>query len=108
LLIGNVDEDKVMKIVIHTQCLENYGNESNPRWKYKGGSVYVYEGLSTKTVLSLIESGNTFIEKIFPLIEYRESMFEEYVIEWEYASDDEVQWEDWRTPIILNDRVKIV
>ena len=47
-----------MMLVISTQCYENYGTETDPYWKAKGGSEYKILGVPTdvdlEEVLSIV------------------------------------------------------
>jgi len=87
-----------MKIIIHTQYKENYGDEQNPHWKFKGGSVYVVEGINPNDHMLAKVIMDTEIKQ---LIEDRNPMSEEYIIDWSFADDNETQWDDWETPFII-------
>lgn len=70
------------KLLIQTQVLENYGTESEPYWKAKGGGDYVVKNFrkfnaATEVVMALrgqIEQDNEFVR--------------EYIIGWEVVADD--------------------
>ena len=70
------------KLLIQTQVHENYGTESEPYWKPKGGGDYVIKNFSkfnkvTETVMAVraqIEQDNEF--------------YREYIIGWEVVTDD--------------------
>lgn len=70
-----------MKLVIHTQFMENYGahdwdgkGECPQYWKYKGGSTYVVE-TSLEQAMS-----SQFFTDVAKCIEYRNDYSEEYII----------------------------
>lgn len=70
------------KLLIQTQVHENYGTESEPYWKPKGGGDYVIKNFRkfnkvTETVMAVraqIEQDNEF--------------YREYIIGWEVVADD--------------------
>jgi hypothetical protein len=70
------------KLLIQTQVLENYGTESEPYWKAKGGGDYVVKNFrkfnaATEVVMALrgqVEQDNEFVR--------------EYIIGWEVVADD--------------------
>jgi hypothetical protein len=87
-----------MKLVIYTQCKENYGSADKPYWKFKGGDTYVVPNLTVEQVLKIKDSG---IPTLTALIETRSDMFEEYVQNWAFLDDDVVVCEEWETPFEL-------
>ena len=60
-----------MMLVISTQCYENYGTETDPYWKAKGGSEYKILGVPTNVdldeVVTLvrgdIERSNNYVQE---------------------------------------------
>lgn len=60
-----------MMLVISTQCYENYGTETDPYWKAKGGSEYKILGVPTNVdldeVVTLvrgdIEKSNHYVQE---------------------------------------------
>lgn len=88
-----------MKIVITTQVRENYGSAERPYWKCKGGDVYVVPNLSVAQTLKVKEGG---IPTLKALIETRNEMFEEFVIDWSILDNDAVVCEKWETPFELH------
>ena len=60
-----------MMLVISTQCYENYGTETDPYWKAKGGSEYKILGVPTNVdldeVVTLvrgdIEKSNNYVQE---------------------------------------------
>ena len=88
-----------MKIVINTQVRENYGDAERPYWKMKGGSVFVVPNLTVAQTLKVKESG---IPTLKALIETRNEMFEEFVIDWSILDNDAVVCEKWETPFELH------
>ena len=87
-----------MKIVITTQVRENYGDATNPYWKFKGGDTYVVPNLSVAQTLQVKERG---IPTLKALIETRNEGFEEYVVDWSILDDDATVCEPWETPFNL-------
>ena len=87
-----------MKIVITTQVRENYGDTERPYWKCKGGSVFVVPNLTVAQTLKVKEQG---IPNLKALIETRNEMFEEYVVDWSILDNDAVVCEPWETPFEL-------
>jgi len=87
-----------MKIVITTQHRENYGDSNKPYWKFKGGDTYVVPDLTVEQVMKVKERG---IPTLTALIEVRNPMFEEYVIDWSILDNDAVVCEEWETPFEL-------
>lgn len=87
-----------MKIVITTQVRENYGDAERPYWKMKGGSVFVVPNLTVAQTLKVKESG---IPTLKALIETRNEMFEEYVVDWSILDNDAVVCDPWETPTDL-------
>lgn len=72
-----------MKLLITTQYRENYGTESDPYWKFKGGNDYVI-----KNVDPLKTAPGLLVERVRGDIEYSGAMSEEYILDWELVADD--------------------
>jgi hypothetical protein len=72
-----------MKILITTQYRENYGTESDPYWKFKGGSDYFIPGVDPLKV-----APGLLVEQVRGKIEYAGPMSEEYILDWELVADD--------------------
>lgn len=87
-----------MKIVINTQIRENYGSVERPYWKMKVGSVFVIPNLTVEQTLKIKESG---IPTLKDLIETRNPMFEENIVDWSILDNDAVVCEKWETPTDL-------
>lgn len=87
-----------MKIVITTQVRENYGSAERPYWKMKGGSIFVVPNLTVEQTLKVKENG---IPTLKALIETRNEMFEEYVVDWSILDNDAVVCDPWETPTDL-------
>ena len=97
-------------LVIHTQYRENYAvhNEgyvhgtSEPYWKFKGGSTYFVDAL-TSTQINTIANGG--IPTLTGLIEYFNEGSEEYILDWEIrdlgknGDGKGPICEPWETPI---------
>lgn len=89
-----------MKLVINTQCKENYaahnGFTGEYYWKFKGGNTYVVNGLNSKQVNKIVDGGIPTLSK---LIEDKNDYYEEYILGWEIVGDDETPWDEWETPV---------
>lgn len=94
------------KLVINTQYRENYSfdNDGYPvegpeaHWKFKGGTTYVVEGLTSGMINKIGQNG---IPELTKLVSYKNAASEEYIIDWEIADDNAVVCEEWETPIVL-------
>jgi len=73
-----------MMIVIRTQYRENYGTESEPYWKFKGG--YDYKVTNVPTTASTHEVVDTVRSKV-DYIEYEGPMSEQYILDWSVEDD---------------------
>jgi hypothetical protein len=87
-----------MKIVITTQVRENYGTAEKPYWKMKGGEVFVVPDLTPANVLTIKDRG---IPTLKALVETRNEMFEEYVVDFSILDNDVVVCDPWETPFEL-------
>lgn len=83
-----------MQIFIHTQYCENYGDESRPYWKMKGGSTVVVTGAVLPMDHTIGHVASAIVESLRDKIEYRNPMSEEYIIDWHFAADDEMPEEE--------------
>lgn len=83
-----------MKLVMHTQYMENYGDEGCPRWKFKGGSEYIVENYwpDQEMGLSMSEAMEADVKELRKLIEYSNPMAEEYLIDWGLEDDSYVPY----------------
>jgi len=71
-----------MKILITTQYRENYGTESDPYWKFKGGDEYFILNVDPlKTAPGLL------VEQVRDQIEHAGAMTEEYILDWQLVED---------------------
>ena len=71
-----------MKILITTQYRENYGTESDPYWKFKGGSDYFILGVDPlKTAPGLL------VEQVRGEVEFSDAYAEEYILDWQLVED---------------------
>jgi len=92
----------ITTLVIQTQYKENYGDEQNPYWKFKGGSTYFVTDISFADKERIEENG---IPTLTSLIEYSNSGSEEYVLDYEVRElgrDGDGKGpicEYWETPI---------
>ena len=94
-----------MKLVIQTQCKENYSTHDadwtpseNDRWKFKGGSTYVVENLSAKSIASIEANG---IPALTQKIETHNDAFVEYILDYSIEDDNAKAGDDWGTPYVL-------
>ena len=89
-----------MKLVIQTQCQENYNvhNPEDGHWKNKGGSTFVYPNL---TAANIERIGNEGIENLRGLIEHDGVMSKEWIIDWSIVEDDAEVCAEWETPFEL-------
>ena len=96
-------------LVIQTQHRENYGahnwdgeGECPQHWKFKGGNTYFVTDLSTANINQIAQKG---IPTLTLLIESRNEMFEEYILDWEIrdlgknGDGKGPICEPWETPI---------
>ena len=89
-------------LVIQTQYKENYGDEQNPHWKFKGGSTYFVNDLTEGQVARIQEDGIPFLST---LIEYSNGMSQEYILDHEVrqlgknGDGKGPMCEHWETPI---------
>ena len=75
-------------LVIQTQYRENYAAHdegykhgvSEAHWKFKGGCTYFVQDLTDANINSIVANG---IPTLTKLIESKNEMFEEYIIDWE-------------------------
>ena len=87
-----------MKVVIQTQVSENYGTAEDAYWKFKSGNTFVVPNLTPEQCRKAIETG---IPTLRALIEYKNPMMEEYVIDVNVLEDDAKVCEPWDSPTQL-------
>jgi hypothetical protein len=95
-------------LILQTQYKENYGDEDNPYWKYKGGSEYLfplgkdsdewsksvvdgsYHDVSKAQLIALMDANgfDTFLGTAQKLVTYSNPMSEEYVLDSFFRDDD--------------------
>ena len=96
-------------LVIQTQVKENYGahdwdgkGECPQYWKFKGGHTYFVTDLTSAQINKIANGG---IPTLTDLIEYKDSHFEEYILDWEIrdlgknGDGKGPICEPWETPI---------
>jgi hypothetical protein len=88
-----------MKLVIQTQYCENYGDEAQPHWKFKGGSTYIVANITTAQATRIAAEG---IPTLTQLIEYSNPMTREYVLGFNVVEDDSTVCEPWETPTVCS------
>lgn len=93
-----------MKLVVQTQIRENYGahdwdgeGECPQYWKFKGGSTYVAPELT----FADMDDVHTLVRDVERYVTEMNDSFQEYVIDWEIVDNDEIRWEKWESPTIL-------
>jgi hypothetical protein len=74
-----------VKILITTQYRENYGTETDPYWKMKGGEDYFILAVDP-----LQQAPGVLVEQVRDQIEYSNPRSEEYIVDWRLVSDDYV------------------
>ena len=80
-------------ILVHTQSLENYGDEEKPWWKFKGGSAILVLGVSKQAnAVALVAS------KYSSNDHYRETP-----VQWSEVEDDFVPSDDWDSPHFVSE-----
>ena len=95
------------KLVIQTQYRENYSfdNDGYPvegpeaHWKFKGGSTFVVENLTSGMINKIAKNG---IPELTKLVEYKNVASEEYILDWSIEDDGAVICEEWESPIVLS------
>lgn len=88
-----------MKLVIHTQHQENYGDSKTPFWKFKGGNVYIVNSLTERNIKNIKEKG---IPTLRGLIESSNSGFIETVVSAQVVNDSAITHDEWETPWMLS------
>ena len=74
-----------MMLVISTQCYENYGTETDPYWKAKGGSEYKILGVPTDVDSDEILS---IVRRSMPIIEQDNAFLQTTIIGYGLEADD--------------------
>ncbi len=92
-------EQPTVRVIAFTQDHENYGDETRPHWKAKGGIEVLVAAISLEEALK----GKKFLEGLVDAacekIVVNNEMFERYVINWdlffegEMTPDEEMQME---------------
>lgn len=72
-----------MDILIYTQYQENYGTETAPYWKHKGGRAVRVMGFTHPLNDGIRAAAQAVFESMCPRIEYSNPMSEEYIVDWE-------------------------
>jgi hypothetical protein len=71
-----------MMLVIETQYLENYGTETEPYWKFKGGDMVKVLNVPLNIDYSAV------VDMVSPQIEYKNAFAEKYILGWGLEPDD--------------------
>jgi len=74
-----------VKILITTQYRENYGTQTDPYWKMKGGEDYFITGVDPRQ-----QAPGVLVEQVRGQIEYSNPRSEEYIVDWRLVPDDHV------------------
>jgi len=92
-----------MKLVIMTQCQENYGahnwdgkGECPQYWKNKGGEIYVVNGIPADQ-----DEFAKLIDKVVAYASRDDVGYKEYPISQDVYADHHTPWEEWEYPWIL-------
>ena len=75
-----------MMLVISTQCYENYGTETDPYWKAKGGSEYKILGVPANVDLDEV------VTLVRGDIEKSNDYVQETIIGYGLEADDYLSW----------------
>jgi hypothetical protein len=73
-----------MKLVITTQYKENYGDEKNPHWKFKGGSTYICKHYIGAIRNQPNKKDESYFKKI---IQYKNTASAEYILDFVLVPD---------------------
>lgn len=71
------------KLLISTQYMENYGDEDQPYWKYKGGSEYVVCNVPLDS-----DKLKAIVEECRKEAEWDNTGSRSWIISWEVVADD--------------------
>lgn len=74
-----------MKLVIDTQYRENYGDESAPYWKCKGGDTFIVDEPFTSITP---EQVTAMVEALRPTIEWDNPFSTTDIISWQVVPND--------------------
>lgn len=95
-----------MKLIIYTQCEENYGahdwdgrGQCPQYWKPKGGETYVVRNISKRQARRIEKDGIPTLSKLLTM---DSEGFREYIIGSGLFEDDAKECESWETPIQLH------
>ena len=72
----------MLNIHVHTQYKENYGDEAQPYWKYKGGSTVIITGFTHPLTSGIGAAAEAVVRSVAAQIEYANAYAEEYIIDW--------------------------
>lgn len=72
-----------MKLVIYTQCKENYGSSDKPYWKNKGGKDYFI-----KKFTGSYADATSLVMAVRDRIEYNDGFSSETIIGFDIVSND--------------------
>lgn len=91
-----------MRLLVLTQCRENYGahnwdgeGECPQSWRMKGGDFYVVEGVNAVT------NAMPMLIKVTAFVEVNNEAYTESIRHSSLIGDDETPWEKWESPYIL-------
>jgi len=77
-------EDKKIRLIVVTQCRENYGSVEFPRWKMKFGDEIEVGRFTYNEAAKLGKTGfEEMVNEAKPLIDYYSDMSEEWVAGWD-------------------------
>lgn len=97
-----------LEIHVSTQYLENYGTETAPYWKFKGGSTYVLTGFAVPLNDQIGDVARMAVSLTRQQIEYSNDYSREYVIDWAIVpagtvtEDDEIGYPSKRIALVVD------
>lgn len=86
------------KLVILTQVYENYGSESKPHWKPKGGDNYVVPNFTQ------FNEAQAVVDSIRDQCEIDDEFYNEYIVDW-YVAEDSYLTRDERLQLEFEGRI---
>lgn len=83
-------EQVSFRLVVQSQVFENYGDETNARWKPKGGEEYQQPIGTANDVIQLGSEGiQRLAKEIASAIEKNDDYYHEYMIGWSVVPNNE-------------------
>lgn len=79
-----------MKLLVTTQCQENYGTEENPYWKMKGSLDYFVRNYTRPADDQSTQAASSALTNIAQQCEIDDPMYREWVTNIQVVADDYV------------------